>query len=260
MPKTIKINNSTIFILPEASVFSNQIQTNWFDAEYWHRNNKIVGESIGRNTTWFIDPSNELADQSNGEQWVLRHYYRGGLAAKLTADRFLFTHIKKTRAYREISLLSAMKSMGLPVPAIVAARVIRWGLFYSADLIMEKVEGSDLVTLLKEKPLSEKTWGAIGATIAQFHKNGIYHADLNTHNILIQETKTGIKNWLIDFDRCKQRNLDGTISGHSWQKKNLARLYRSLVKEKKLDSALNFEDQKWSELLKGYNATNIDSA
>ncbi|MCF6192778.1 MAG: 3-deoxy-D-manno-octulosonic acid kinase [Kangiellaceae bacterium] len=238
MTLTIKKDGSSILILPDSSELSNQIQTNWFEPEYWRQQNKISGESKGRHTTWFVKPI--MVNQSHDQQWALRHYYRGGLIAKIITDNFLFARIKSTRAYREVSLLKTMKNSGLPVPRVIGARVMKRGLFYTADLLMEKLAGIDLVTLIKEKPLSNDVWCKIGEIIAEFHKKGIYHADLNSHNIMILEKAGNANVWLIDFDKCKQRKRKKSAK-NSWQSENLDRLYRSLVKEKDIFSTVNFD-------------------
>lgn len=252
MTLTIKKDGSSILILPDSSERSKQIRTNWFEPEYWRQLNEISGESKGRHTAWFIKP--RTANQTHDQQWVLRHYYRGGLIAKFNSDSFLFTGIENTRVYREVLLLKAMKNLNLPVPNVIGAQVIRKGLFYSADLLMEKLEASDLVSFIKTEQLSQEAWNKVGEVIAQFHKNEIYHTDLNSHNILIQEVAENIKVSLIDFDKCKQWK-GKKLGKSSWQSKNIDRLYRSLMKEKNMSPAINFDQENWLELIRGYNST-----
>jgi len=257
MTLTIKKDDSSILILPDSSELSNQIQTNWFEPGYWRQQSKISGESKGRHTTWFIKSG--ITSYSQNQQWVLRHYYRGGLVAKFITDRFLFTGIKNTRAYREALLLKTMKSLDLPVPSVIGAQVFRKGLFYSADLLMEKLAASDLVTLIKTKQLSKRSWNKVGEVIGQFHTNGIYHADLNSHNIMIQEEAENTNVWLIDFDKCKQRKSKKSAK-NSWQSKNMDRLYRSLMKEKNIFPTINFDQNNWLELVRGYNSEMINES
>ncbi len=221
---------------------SRNIQADWFDCNYWQQQNAIIGQSKGRHITWFIQPPQEIDDSV----WVLRHYYRGGLIAKLTRDQFVYSGMEQTRGFREVSLLQTMLEMGLPVPKPIGARVSRKGLFYTADLLMEKIEGKDLVAKLKEGQLSEKLWNKIGKSIANFHQNGIYHADLNAHNILLDEAE---QCWLIDFDRCEQRAIHS-----AWQQQNLERLKRSFVKEQGLHRQFYFDKNSWQCLLAGYQS------
>jgi 3-deoxy-D-manno-octulosonic acid kinase len=82
----------------------------------------------------------------------------------------------------------------------------------------------------------------VGATIADFHNQGINHADLNANNILIDSEKV----FLIDFDhskQCKPRRM--------WQNNNMKRLKRSidkLTEEKHMQSTAN----KWQLLIQAY--------
>jgi len=223
------------------------MQTDWFDASYWSKKGSLIGESKGRHITWFI----KSPEDNDERTWVLRHYYRGGLVSKLTADKFVFTSLQQTRGFREVTLLLDMIEMDLPVPTVIGARVIRKGLFYNADLLMEKIDAKDLVALLSDTglsntKLSQTHWNNIGKTIANFHRKGIYHADLNAHNILIDASD---KVWLIDFDRCEKRKIK-----ISWQQQNLQRLKRSFIKEKSLLTRFNFEDENWKELMDGYRS------
>ncbi|CFU11478.1 3-deoxy-D-manno-octulosonic-acid kinase [Bordetella pertussis] len=70
--------------------------------------------------------------------------------------------------------------------------------------------------------LDEPAWEAVARAIAAMHRAGVWHADLNAFNILLDP---GGLAWLIDFDR-------GTAGGVSERGRqgNLARLRRSLVK------------------------------
>jgi 3-deoxy-D-manno-octulosonic acid kinase len=217
-----------------------KLNEQWFDASYWQTNQSVVGESKGRFTTWFV----RQHPQTKGSTWVLRHYYRGGLIAKLSKDKFIFTGLAKTRVFQEIDLLLEMKKHDLPVPTVVGGRVKRNLFSYQCDLLMEKIEAIDLVAVLKNRALESSIWSKIGKTIAQFHLNGIDHSDLNSHNIMLDEQD---KLWLIDFDRCSKRALS-----LDWQQSNIARLKRSFEKERRLEPALHFSLTDWDSLLEGY--------
>jgi len=236
-----KKSESKLLIVPSGNSFCvDHIREGWFDSLYWREKDAIIGESKGRHITWFVKPPQDAAESA----WVLRHYYRGGFVAKVTQDNFFYTGIKSTRAYKEVRLLQTIREMGLPVPQPIGGCIRRKGLFYTADLLMEKIAASDLVAKLSVAQLAEKYWIKIGKTIAKFHQKGIYHADLNAHNILLDKED---KVWLIDFDRCQQRTVN-----HSWQQQNLARLKRSLLKEKGLHIPFFFDDKNWQWLLVGY--------
>lgn len=210
----------------------------WFDPSYWQQQQQVLGQSRGRNVTWFVGRPEQ--------PMVLRHYYRGGLIGKLINDSYWFGGIKTTRAYREFSLLIELERLNLPACRVVAAQVIKTGLIYRADLLMKMVSGGqDLVARLVSGPLSEQQWHNIGTTIADFHQARVYHADLNAHNILIDNDD---KTWLIDFDRGEIKPQSGP-----WCQQNLDRLLRSFEKELAKLPRFHFSQQDWQALLKGYH-------
>ena len=72
-----------------------------------------------------------------GLDLVHKTYKRGGLIRKLISSVYLWTGLKKTRAHIEFNGLKKMFDLGLPVPRPVAARIIRNGIFYRAELITQ---------------------------------------------------------------------------------------------------------------------------
>ncbi|MCF1437353.1 MAG: 3-deoxy-D-manno-octulosonic acid kinase, partial [Shewanella sp.] len=202
----------------------------------------------GRYTTWFV---HYQPTQAN-EHWVLRHYWRGGLMAKLSKDTYLFTGLAYTRPTAELKLLNILYQEGFPVPRPIAACVQKRGLCYSGDILIERIEGArDLVAILTERKMSQQEWLSLGQCIARFHNRGVYHADLNAKNILL--SPKGFH--LIDFDRGAIRAV-----AHHWQAENLDRLHRSFKKEQGKCPHLAFTEADWMALLKGYNATNTANA
>ncbi|MFT6732991.1 MAG: 3-deoxy-D-manno-octulosonic acid kinase [Polaribacter sp.] len=214
-----------------------------FNIDFWKDSHRVSGQSKGRNVTWFVEP------QSSKSQWVLRHYYRGGLISKMIDDQYLYLTLERTRVYKEICLLDKMIEMDLPVPKAIGGRVKRSKLFYQADLIMEKLDAKDLVAHLNNAPLTEKIWRSIGHTIAKFHNCGIFHADLNAHNIMLNLNDEGneTKVWIIDFDQCELR-----LNSSSWKNNNMERLKRSFQKEKNKFSSFNYNDESWTILKTAY--------
>ena len=217
---------------------SRLIHAEWFDIAHWHKQNAVTGQSKGRNITWFIGHEND--------EWVLRHYYRGGIVAKLLHDQYLYTGFENTRCYQELNLLEQMYQQDLPAPKPIAARVIKQGLFYRADILTEKIPHTEnLAQRLRQENFSEADWHSVGALAARFHQSGIYHPDLNVHNILVDND---FKFWLIDFDKC-----DNRVGETSWKQANLARLERSFYKESQLHNEFHFSPLNWQWLLQGYN-------
>ena len=207
----------------------------FFDPEYWRGHDAIEGSALGRGTTWFI--------RSGDSRFVLRHYRRGGLMAKVSKDAYLWRGESETRSFAEWYLTYHLYRAGLPVPAPIAARYRRQGLFYRADLITQRIEDSEsLAAKLGHGPISLTQWIAIGRCIRRFHDAGVHHADLNAHNILLTPQQV----YIIDFDRGELRRRGW------WADNNLVRLYRSLEKVTLLNAPDSFTDQDWHSLLAGY--------
>lgn len=217
--------------------FRDKVTSDWFDAKLLTEQGAIIGYSTGRNTTWFFQQQDEL--------FVLRKYYRGGVLSKWVEDSYLFTGLKRTRAYRELFLLRKMRKKGLPVPEPVALMVERKGFTYRASIIIGLIKNAqDLFHVLRQRSLSADEWKAVGALIRQFHVQGVYHSDLNIHNILLDDLG---KFWLIDFD--KGRLIS---AGSDKLETNLPRLQRSLRKEDSKCSDFNWLEEDWNHLLEGY--------
>lgn len=217
---------SKTFILYDAhsvcdALPASQIPLDAFNANYWHQRQAVVGAAPGRGTSLFVQASHD-------EQWVLRHYRRGGLVARLSATRYLWTGLERTRAFRELRLTARLHDLGLPVPRPVGACVWRHGPSYEAALITVRLPGArPLAECLSssEPALLER----VGATIARFHAAGLDHVDLNARNLLVDDHA---RVWLIDLDRCRLRKPG------RWQAANLDRLARSLAKFSASDESM----------------------
>lgn len=209
-----------------------------FTPGYWRTAEPVRGRlrSAGRGNTLLV---------SDGErELVLKHYVRGGLPGRVVHDRYLWLGAARTRAFAEWRLLAKLREMGLPVPRPAAARYCRDGPFYTADLLTLKLPDlTPLSTRLADSPPDAGLWCEVGRVIRRFHDAGVYHADLNAHNVQVNGNGDV---FLLDFDRGEVRR------GGDWRKRNLARLHRSLCKLKGLDPDLRFEEPDWRRLLEGY--------
>ncbi|MGX9418666.1 3-deoxy-D-manno-octulosonic acid kinase [Vibrio sp. WJH972] len=209
------------------------------DVDYWHQVNAVVGSAQGRGTTWFI----QLALM----QAALRHYRRGGLFGKLVKDHYIYSSLEKTRSYQEFSLLQQLHLGGVAVPRPIAARVIKKHFCYQADLLSERIpNASDLVSVLRERKLSDDIYEKIGIEIAKMHQIGVNHTDLNIHNILLDDSN---KVWIIDFDKCCQVSKNNS---EEWKQNNIARLLRSFEKESVRECIHWDKTRDWSALISGY--------
>ena len=181
----------------------------------------------------------------NSRHFVLRHYFRGGVPAQFTKDRFLFRGWRATRPYREMHLLFEMSQLGLPVPFPAAARCIVERISYTADIVMVEIPDCEsLATVLTKRSLTKDEWRAVGSTIQRFHRRGIQHVDLNANNILIGQNGNI---HLIDFDRCVRRTYQ-----QRWAVAGLDRLQRSLKKLKQANEELYYQQSDFQNLIYAY--------
>ena len=190
-----------------------QAEAAWFDPAHWGSHAHAI-DSGGRGAAWFVDGPFGGA--------VLRHYLRGGLAARISRDRHLWRGNERVRSFAEFRLLRALLERKLPVPRPIAAYYVRKGPRYRAAILLERIDhvhslGHRALTLGDTAP-----WEAAGRLIARFHRAGLDHADLNAHNLLFDDAGNG---WMIDLDRSVMR-----IPATAWRERNLARLKRSLLK------------------------------
>jgi 3-deoxy-D-manno-octulosonic acid kinase len=206
-----------------------------FDVEHWRAQGSLQEVAGGRASIAVID--------SAEQRWVLRHYRRGGFIASLSRDRYIFLGEDRTRSFAEWRLLAELRRRGLPVPAPVAARYVAGVLTYTADLITEHLpDCRTLADAITGAQLPAEHWSAIGKTIAAFHREGVHHADLNAHNIMVEHA-VAPRVYLLDFDR-------GRIEPRGeWEQDVLARLRRSLDKVKAQRPNAAFGEAEWQSLL-----------
>lgn len=212
-----------------------EVTAQWFQQEYWLNQGRLLGASSGRGSAWVI--------KSEWGKWILRHYYRGGLYANFIKDSYLWAGLARTRVYQEFKLLEKIHDLGLPSPKPIAALIQKKGLYYKNDLIMQHIDHQKtMAKSLIENDLPLNLWQQIGRTISQYHHNGIYHSDLNAHNILLSSDQV----FIIDFDKGCIKNINS-----KWQQKNMIRLKRSIEKitQKSCDHTLK---PQWQALMDAY--------
>jgi 3-deoxy-D-manno-octulosonic acid kinase len=222
-------------VVTQAGV-SPSFDPRWFEAAHWHAQGAETTRG-GRGGAVYVN--------APFGRCVLRHYQRGGMVASVMGDRYLWTGAERTRSFAEFRLLADLNARGLRVPAPVAARYTRQGVHYRADLITRRIEGATtLAELVAGGGCSSDVAARVGATVAELHAVGAYHADLNAHNVLLVDDAV----WLVDFDRGQMRT-----PARAWQLANLERLRRSLIK---LGAASNgeaaFDRHVWNPLMAAY--------
>ncbi len=184
-----------------------------FDPGTYGADARPVRDRGGRGAAWFVD-----GEFGNG---VLRHYRRGGWAARASTDAYLWQGEARVRSLREYALLRHLHGEGLPVPAPIAAFYLRRGWCYRAAILVERVAGAR--SLVEAVNQDEAPWAAVGEAIARCHRRHAHHADLNANNLLLDREQ---RPWLIDWDRGRIERNAGP-----WTQAVLERLGRSLLKE-----------------------------
>jgi 3-deoxy-D-manno-octulosonic acid kinase len=212
----------------------------WFDPEHWRVQGKLVERARGgRGSVVFIDtPVGPCA---------LRHYHRGGMVAPILGDRYMWNGRERTRGFAEFRLLAELHARALPVPEPVAARYLRSGVHYTADLITRRIlHTRTLAECVLAGHLDAKLATRVGALIAGFHAARVDHSDLNAHNVLVAAEDLS----LVDFDRGRIRRNRG-----DWGLANLRRLRRSLLKLGACDrDEARLDREIWTPLMGGYES------
>lgn len=237
--KPVRIRSDGAAILYDVEAI-DKIDFTFFEPARWRERGALIGEARGRGRALIV--------RHGDSQLVLRHYRRGGVLGPWLGDRYFWLGLGRSRAVREWYLLADLHARGLPVPRPIAARVRRSGLVYRADLVTERIAAAEsLAQRLSHATLDAEHWRAIGQCVRQFHAAGVFHADLNAHNVLLAASRV----YLIDFDRGRFR-----ASG-SWEAANLARLRRSLDKLVRQSERSYFREEDWAALVAGYAANPI---
>lgn len=230
-------------ILYDSSRASNA-SSGWLEASWWAERGTVSAAEGGRGSAYLIE--------ADARSLVLRHYRRGGMVARLFKDRYWWRGAERTRSFHEWHLLYLMHRAGLPVPLPIAAGYRRHGSTYTADLLVQRIPAvRTLAAALTAGPVSLGVWVAIGRCLRNFHAHGIYHADLNAHNILLGADQNDV--WLIDFDRGAVR-----VPGW-WSDANLVRLQRSLNKISATLGGERFSGADWQALVHSYFSAAIET-
>lgn len=180
-----------------------------------------------------------------GTRAVIRHYRRGGLVARVNDDWFPWFGADHTRPFREFRITQRLRQLGLAVPEVIAARYQRSALGYRADLATREVPGACTLAerLAGAGGTASIDWAELGLLIAGFHRCGLWHADLNAHNVLYDQHGRPL---LIDFDRARL-----VAPGATQLAGNLDRLARSL---RKLGHGDVVSGEAWTRMHRAYDA------
>lgn len=179
-----------------------------------------------------------------GKVVYVRQYLRGGFVRHFVRDRFV---LRPPRPLLELEATMRARAAGCRVPLVHAVGVEETGLSYRGWIVTSAIEGarSFIDALLAADEAGRGTLlAAAGDAIRCLHDAGVFHPDLNGHNLLLDgEGEIAI----IDFDRARVADP----SSHGLAQKGRDRFWRSL---KKLTAASGREiadsERRWLE--RGY--------
>jgi len=175
---------------------------------------------------------------------VVRHYRRGGIMGPFLRDYY----VGQGRFFQEVRVSEWARSQGVPTAEVLAMRSERKGFcLHRGDLITREIAQSEdldrYLGLLREKEgirrsRRKEVIRSIALLLQGMHRVGLYHADLNLKNIVIQMTDRSVDSYVIDLDRARViRPLNSRL-----RIRNLVRLYRSLDKQGYLDGVIQIKD------------------
>ena len=175
---------------------------------------------------------------------LVRHYQRGGVFGHLLRDFYL----GRRRFLQEVRVSEWARDQDIPTAEVLALRIERKGLcLYRGDLVTREIEASeDLDEYLKSARTRERSTKdrgreiirSVALLLQRMHRAGLYHADLNLKNILVQITERGVNSYVIDLDRARVIKPLGS----RMRIRNLVRLYRSLDKQGYLNDLVGMRD------------------
>ena len=156
-------------MLYDASRVGN-LSPNWFDPKYWSARGELDGVARGRGATHFV--------RSAGKRYVLRHYRRGGLIARISGDRYVWQGEQSTRPFEEWQLTYRLHRAGLPVAAPLAANALLMAYIGGSAVFGGPILGAVLIKLLQSGvSLLSNSWlvyvGVLFITMVIFAPNGI---------------------------------------------------------------------------------------
>ena len=187
MEKIIK--NKNTYIQYDSNTFDN-FSSKLFNIDYISKEGLIKSVMTGRGKALEI----EYEDR----RYFLKHYIRGGFAAKVSYDKYILRSLASTRAIKEYNLLNIMNEKGLPVPKAAALQIITSRFTYKANLITCKIENEGtLHEFIQNKKMNNDLWDKLSMTLEKFFQENVYHSDLNSKNIIIDKNNNF---FLLDFD------------------------------------------------------------
>jgi 3-deoxy-D-manno-octulosonic acid kinase len=172
-----------------------------------------------------------------GIELFARQSRRGGMIGSILSDIYVGI---APRPLNELAVTVEARRRGIPVAEPMGAMVEWIGpALYRGFFLTRAVRGMTLWEFVKtddDRTVRSLVLGQARAAIDLMHEKGLFHADLNLHNLLVTQAQEIITVIVIDLD--KSRLFDAPVSA-AMRRANLARLMRSA---RKLDPAGKFLD------------------
>lgn len=176
-----------------------------------------------------------------GKVVYVRHYLRGGLVRFFSKDLYL---LRPPRPLLELEATETARAAGCRVPIVHAVAIEETGPFYRGWIVTSAIEGArSYIDEYAQADADARAGllGAAGEAIRSLHDAGVYHPDLNGHNLLIDSAG---KVAIIDFDRA----ILGAPGEAHLAKKGRDRFWRSLRKlTGQRGLPLNEAERRWLE-------------
>lgn len=173
----------------------------------------------------------------DGIELFARHGRRGGMIASILSDIYVGM---TPRPLTELSMTIEAVRRGIPVAEPMGA-MIEWigPALYRGVFLTRAVPGMTLWEFLKtddDPTVRDHVLGQARIAIDTMHNKGLFHADLNLHNLLVTQVRENFTVIIIDLD--KSRLFDAPLS-LAMRRANAVRLVRSA---RKLDPSAKILD------------------
>jgi hypothetical protein len=176
-------------------------------------------------------------DLDGGLELFARRGRRGGLIASILSDVYVGM---TPRPLNELAVTIEAMRRGIPVAEPMGAMVEWIGpALYRGFFLTRAVRGMTLWEFVQtddDPTVRRHVLEQARAAIDAMHNKGVFHADLNLHNLLVTRARDSFTVIIIDLD--KSRLFDGPLSV-AMRHANAARLIRSA---RKLDPSGKFLD------------------
>lgn len=167
-------------------------------------------------------------DLDGGLELFARRGRRGGMIAAILSDVYFGV---TPRPLSELAMTVEARRRGIPVAEPMGAMVEWLGpALYRGFFLTRAVRGMTLWEFVKtddDPTVRNHVLAQARAAIDTMHANGLFHADLNLHNLLVTQARESFTVIIIDLD--KSRLFDAPVTA-ARRLANAARLRRSAHK------------------------------